>query len=263
MKSPGWAAGFAALLVILSGPLQAQECWAISNIKGYSAYASDSYEFTQDGLPATLLVCFTANGGTVTGTDIKFVKFGSSTLAGFGGNEEGNELFGVYQIDRASNKLLYVKSRIGTKTVAPIFSDVVAVIPQALVSRIRAHPLVDYLEPVGRVQFEAQDTTWNVRRVRAPEAWTSSSGSAVKLLVIDTGTPNDHSDLSPAVVQACDGSNGLDGNGHGTHVAGIASAATSSSLRTLLPPKPKGMASSRFTSRRGPPPSAWRKLVTS
>ena len=105
---------------------------------------------------------------------------------------------------------------------------VLTTIPRALVSVIRSHPLVDFLEPVTRIQLEAQDTTWNIRRVRAPEAWTSSSGSGVKLLVIDTGVPNDHPDLSPAVIQACDGSNGLDQNGHGTHVAGIAAAVNNS-----------------------------------
>src|SRR5262245_49304813 len=36
----------------------------------------------------------------------------------------------------------------------------------------------------------------------------------------------------------------------------LARAATSASLRTLLPPKPNGIASSRLTRRRGPPPSA-------
>ncbi len=102
---------------------------------------------------------------------------------------------------------------------------VTATVPRALVSLIRSHPLVDYVTPVGPVEYESQDTTWNVRRVQAPEAWTSSTGSGVKLLVIDTGIPNNHPDLNPAVIQACDGSNGLDQSGHGTHVAGIAAAA--------------------------------------
>lgn len=31
----------------------------------------------------------------------------------------------VYQIDREKQKLLYTKTRIGTKTVNPLFSDVV------------------------------------------------------------------------------------------------------------------------------------------
>lgn len=114
--------------IILLAPLSslANECWAISNIKGYSAYAEQDYKFSQDGLSNSLVVCFAPDGGTVTGTDIRFVKFGESTLAGYGGNDKGNELFEVYQLDRAKRKLLYTKSRIGTKTVTPVFSDVVS-----------------------------------------------------------------------------------------------------------------------------------------
>ena len=104
----------------------ANECWVISNIKGYSAYADQNYKFMQDGIPSNLVICFTSDGGIVTGTDIKFVKFGSSTLAGYSGNEKGNELFEVYQLDREKKKLLYTKSRIGTKTIVPMFSDVVS-----------------------------------------------------------------------------------------------------------------------------------------
>ncbi len=114
------------LLLLAAQQSLADECWAISNIKGYSAYASDGYKFSQDGLRGTLIVCIGTTDGTVTGTDVRFVKFGDSTLAGFGGNDQGNELFEVYQLDREKKKLLYVKTRIGTKSVVPVFSDVVS-----------------------------------------------------------------------------------------------------------------------------------------
>jgi len=116
---------FVTIVLLAPLPSLANECWAISNIKGYSAFANDGYKFSQDGMRNTLLVCFAASGGTVTGTDVRFVKFGESTLAGYGGNDQGNELFEVYQLDREKKKLLYTKTRIGTKTVAPVFSDVV------------------------------------------------------------------------------------------------------------------------------------------
>lgn len=118
------ACAVAALLNQASVSAQG-ECWSISNIKGYAAYASQGYKFSADGLPSTIMICFTSDGGVVTGSDVKFVKFGASTLAGYGGNNLGNELFEVYQIDREHRKLLYTKSRIGTKTVAPALSDVV------------------------------------------------------------------------------------------------------------------------------------------
>jgi hypothetical protein len=112
---------------ILCTPLKsvAGECWAVSNIKGYSAYADQKYKFIEDGMKS-ILICFTPDGGSVTGSDIRFVKFENSTLAGYGGNDRGNELFEVYQLDRGKKKLLYTKTRIGTKTITPLFSDVVS-----------------------------------------------------------------------------------------------------------------------------------------
>ena len=105
--------------------LFANDCWVISNIKGYAAYADQSYNFIPDGLSNPIMLCFTSEGGKISGTDIHFLKFGNSTLAGYGGNDKGNEMFEIYQIDRVNKKLLYTKSRIGTKTIAPRFSDVV------------------------------------------------------------------------------------------------------------------------------------------
>lgn len=111
------------LLLLVTHQSVADECWAVSNIKGYSAFASDGYKFSQDGLRGTITVCFGAKNGTVTGTDVQFVKFGASTLAGYSGSDRGNELFEVYQLDREKRKLLYVKTRIGVKNLVPVLSD--------------------------------------------------------------------------------------------------------------------------------------------
>jgi len=115
----------ALVLLLLPFSSHANECWSVSNIKGYSAYADQGYKFSADGLRGTILVCFAFDSGVVTGTDAKFVKFGESTLIGVGGNNQGNEVVEVYQLDREKKKLLYVKSRIGTKSVMPLFSDTV------------------------------------------------------------------------------------------------------------------------------------------
>ena len=103
----------------------ADEIWIVSNIKGYSAYADENYTFVQDGLPNEIAINFTEDRGYVTGSNANFMKFGQSTLAGYGGNDQGNEMFEVYQIDREKGKLLYTKTRIGTKTIMPLFSDTV------------------------------------------------------------------------------------------------------------------------------------------
>lgn len=103
---------------------------------------------------------------------------------------------------------------------------VIARIPSASVGELRHHALIEYIEPIFPGSYLAQDTTWNVHRVNAPDAWSSSSGSDVKLLITDSGIDNAHPDLAPAVVQSCETppSDGIDRLFHGTAVAGIAAA---------------------------------------
>jgi len=70
---------------------------------------------------------------------------------------------------------------------------------------------------------------WGVRRIRAPEAWSRTTGHRVKVGVIDTGVDFDHPDLRHSLER---GINLLyrtmlpyDDNGHGTHIAGTIAAA--------------------------------------
>jgi hypothetical protein len=58
------------------------------------------------------LLCFAEKERTVTGTDTRGVQCGTSTLAGYGGNDQGNALFEVYQLDRQNKKLFYTNRRI-------------------------------------------------------------------------------------------------------------------------------------------------------
>lgn len=103
---------------------------------------------------------------------------------------------------------------------------VVARIPAALLGQLRQNPLIEYVEPIFPGVRLVQTTTWNVQRVNAPAAWSYSTGSSAKLLIIDSGIENTHPDLAPAVIQSCESppTNGLDRAGHGTNVAGVAAA---------------------------------------
>jgi subtilisin family serine protease len=75
--------------------------------------------------------------------------------------------------------------------------------------------------------------------INAPGAWAVSTGSGVRVAVLDTGADSAHPDLQGKIVRqtnicaadpACgDGAAG-DDNGHGTHVTGILAADTNNSI---------------------------------
>jgi hypothetical protein len=113
-------------VLLLAVPIasDAAECWTITNVQGYSAHADRNYDYVKDGFSNAMILCFEADTGTVTGTDTRLVRFGESTLAG-SAQKNDIELFEVYQIDRVKGRLLYTKSRIGTKSAIPQMSDVV------------------------------------------------------------------------------------------------------------------------------------------
>jgi len=72
----------------------------------------------------------------------------------------------------------------------------------------------------------AQTLPWGIDRIDADLAWSTSSGSGVKVAVIDTGIDLKHPDLvvkgGASTVWYTSSYN--DDNGHGTHVAGIVAA---------------------------------------
>ncbi|ANS76314.1 peptidase S8 [Paenibacillus yonginensis] len=70
---------------------------------------------------------------------------------------------------------------------------------------------------------------WGVRRIRAPEVWSQSTGLNVRIGIVDTGVDFGHPDLKYCLAR---GVNLLsrhhwphDDNGHGTHIAGTIAAA--------------------------------------
>ncbi len=75
---------------------------------------------------------------------------------------------------------------------------------------------------------------WNLVRIRAPQAWATSTGGPVIVAVIDSGVDLEHPDLQANLVSGVDyvdrlpgglpSTNPQDENGHGTHVTGIVAA---------------------------------------
>lgn len=99
----------------------------------------------------------------------------------------------------------------------------------ALIGVLRANLFVDYVEPDAKGGLLSQQTTWNVSRVQAPSAWASTTGSGVKLLILDSGV-GPHQDLNVSVGFRCiDPTLPIyDSRGHGTAVAGVVAALNNS-----------------------------------
>jgi serine protease len=122
---------------------------------------------------------------------------------------------------------------------------------QDVARQVAADPNVEYAEPdrIARLYAVPNDVyyrayQWNMPKVRAPQAWDVTTGSAgVTVAVIDSGFDISHPDRPGNLLVGCDyvrwraaGFGGLcpyvsdDPNGHGTHVAGIVAARQNNAL---------------------------------
>ena len=106
----------------------------------------------------------------------------------------------------------------------------------ALLCLAAAAPVAAAPTDTGDVANDA-GLQWGLGRIRAEAAWEASTGEGIVIAVVDSGIALDHEDLEQKLVDgvACQGTGGdparcegepLDDDGHGSHVAGIAAAAT-------------------------------------
>lgn len=131
--------------------------------------------------------------------------------------------------ERGSGKLHHVKGRRASRS-ARLLRDA-----------YHEHPEVEYAEPnyIYRSCQTPNDAYYPLqygpKLIHADQAWDKASGHAsVIIAVVDTGVDGSHPDLSAKLLAGQDfvqpGQPPEDQNGHGTHVAGIAAAATGNGI---------------------------------
>lgn len=172
-----------------------------------------------------MILFVTASGSAAVGQSRLLVKFRPGTAAG----------------DRAA-----AVGAVGG-TVEQAIPDIgvqVVSVPSAAaagaLAHLRAAPNVAFAEPDATA--EAADVPddpsfslqWGMNKIKAPDAWTTNTGSpSVKVAVLDTGVSLSHPDLQGKIVASRNFSSSStldDVNGHGSHVAGIAAAATNNAV---------------------------------
>lgn len=159
------------------------------------------------------------------------------------GEAASTSLLVKYKSNVSESERANVNAQMGAKTkrrIGPLGVDVVQVDSTATVgeimSKYKSRSELEYVEPNHLAKrFLAPDDSlfskqWYLQKIEAQKAWDVSQGGFGPIAIVDTGVAGSQADLSghvqPGYNFVGDNTDTSDDNGHGTHVAGIVSAAT-------------------------------------
>ncbi|MBM7567656.1 S8 family peptidase [Paenibacillus sacheonensis] len=110
----------------------------------------------------------------------------------------------------------------------PVTSELLAIAPANGIW-MENDPCVSVHATVHKPVAREKGIPWGVQEIKAPLAWSTTTGHRVKVGVIDTGVDFSHPDLKQSLGRGINllnrGSLPHDDNGHGTHIAGTIAAA--------------------------------------
>jgi len=147
-----------------------------------------------------------------------------STSAVFRGTKEHTYCFRSRARDHAGNLGAWASSPDGCTTVKDVFTFLPLILDNWTYVSVVPSP--------RRPNDPYYGLQWALEKAEAPAAWGYATGQGVLIAVLDTGIDLDHPDLVEKVLTDVDrdfvndDDEADDDHGHGTHVSGIAAAAT-------------------------------------
>jgi hypothetical protein len=121
-----------------------------------------------------------------------------------------------------------------------IVADIPQGVEEAVTQELEASNSISGVEVDYPTFLTADNPDWGVKRIAAPDVWETTSGSGIRVAIVDTGIDYTHSELRGRYAGGFDAVNNdsdpMDDHGHGTHVAGtVASEMNGGGLAGVSP----------------------------